>query len=81
MSFAALVRAALDAAGHDDRSPVGAWALDRVPDVGAVVSRHGLYVRTYGMRHAPRRIDPQDAALHLVLTAEREAGRGVRCVS
>jgi hypothetical protein len=39
VSFAALVQAALDAAGHAPDSAPARWALDRAQDVGAVVQR------------------------------------------
>ena len=80
MSFAALVTAALDAAGHAPDSAPARWALDRAADVGAVVQRAGYFAAYYGARTLPRRVDAQDAALNVALLAEAETARGVRTV-
>ena len=80
MSFAALVQAALDAAGHAPDSAPARWALDRAADVGAVVQRASYFAIYYGARTLPTRVDAQDAALNVAILAEAETRRGVRTV-
>ena len=80
MSFASLVQAALDAAGHAPDSAPARWALDRAADVGAVVQRAHHFARYYGFRRVPDRVDAQDAALNVAILAEAETARGVRTV-
>ena len=80
MSFADLVTAALDAAGHAPDSAPARWALDRAADVGAVIQGARYYAGYYGLRRLPTRVDPQDAALNVALLAEAETARGVRTV-
>lgn len=80
MSFRALVLAALDAGDHAPDSDVGRTALDMAPDVRRMAdpgSESDLHWYAY---HCPRVPPPQDAAVNLVLTAEREVARGVRRV-
>ena len=80
MSFADILHAALDAAGHAPDSAPARWALDRAEDVGAVVQRASYFAAYYGARTLPRRVDAQDAALNVALLAEAETRRGVRTV-
>ena len=80
MSFADLVTAALDAAGHAPDSAPARWALDRAADVGAVIQGAHYYASYYGFRRLPMRVDAQDAALNVALLAEAETARGVRTV-
>ena len=80
MSFADILHAALDAAGHAPDSAPARWALDRAEDVGAVVQRASYFAAYYGARTLPRRVDAQDAALNVALLAEAETARGVRTV-
>ena len=80
MSFADILHAALDAAGHAPDSAPARWALDRAADVGSVVQRASYFAAYYGARTLPRRVDAQDAALNVALLAEAETARGVRTV-
>ena len=80
MSFADILHAALDAAGHAPDSAPARWALDRADDVGSVVQRAGYFAAYYDTRTLPRRVDAQDAALNVALLAEAETRRGVRTV-
>ena len=80
MSFADILHAALDAAGHAPDSAPARWALDRAEDVGSVVDRARFFAGYYGFRRVPDRVDAQDAALNVALLAEAETRRGVRTV-